>query len=190
MGVSGAGKSTLGAAIAKDLSMAFIDGDDLHPTANVDKIVSGQPLTDKDRHPWLKLIRATVEHMTGGEHVDASSAAQAGVVVACSALKKSYRNILRGYARAEDMPEYVENPHLDILPTYFVFIKGEKGALMDRMLKRQGHFMEAKMLDSQLQTLESPEGEHDVVIISMEGVIEDQVRMVREGLNKLVNGTL
>jgi gluconokinase len=69
-----------------------------------------------------------------------------------------------------------------------VFIKGEKDALMDRMLKRQGHFMKANMLDSQLQTLESPEGEHDVMVISMEGEIEDQVRMAREGINKLVNG--
>jgi gluconokinase len=189
-GVSGTGKSTLGAALARDLSMPFIDGDDLHPKANVDKMASGQPLTDEDRDPWLELIRTKAEHMSVEQQVDPRSTTRAGVVVACSALKKSYRDILRGRIKAMDLPEHLEPPHPDILPTYFVFIKGEKDALMDRMQKRQGHFMKAKMLDSQLQTLESPEGEGGVVVVSMEGQMEDQVRMAREGLSILVNGAL
>jgi gluconokinase len=117
--------------------------------------VSGQPLTDKDRDPRLKLIRMTAEHIVDKKQADVSSADQVSVVVACSALKKSYRNILRGHVK-EDMPEHLQNLHPNALPTYFVFIKREKDALMDRMLKRQRHFMKANMLDSQLQTLESP----------------------------------
>jgi len=176
-GGSGTGKSTLGAALAKDLSMPFIDGDDLHPKANVDKMASGQPLTDEDRDPWLELIRTKAERMSVEQQVDPRSTTRAGVVVACSALKKSYRDILRGHIKAKDSPE---PPHPGILPTYFVFIKGEKDALIDRMQKRQGHFMKAEMLDSQFQTLESPEGEEGVVSMSMEGQMEDQVRLARD----------
>lgn len=170
--------------------MPFIDGDDLHPKSNVDKMSSGQPLTDEDRDPWLEIIRTKAEHMSVEQHHNPDNTTRAGVVIACSALKKSYRGILRGHMKSEDVPKHLEPPHPDILPTYFVFIKGEKDVLMDRMQKRQGHFMKAKMLDSQLQTLESPEGEEGVVVIPMDDEIEDQVRQAKEGLNKLVNGTL
>ncbi|KAK0195034.1 hypothetical protein F5146DRAFT_269530 [Armillaria mellea] len=83
MGVSGTGKSTLGSALAESLGLPFVDGDDLHPAANIAKMSSGQPLTDADREPWLALIRET-----GVEKVP--------VVMACSALKRHYRDILRG----------------------------------------------------------------------------------------------
>ena len=180
----------MGAAVADDLSIPFVDGDELHPKANIDKMASGRPLTDEDRDPWLETIRTKAEHMLIEQQVDPSSVTRAGVVVACSALKKSYRDILRGHIKAENMPEHLQPVYPDTLPTYFVFIKGEKDALMDRMLKRQGHFMKAKMLDSQLQTLESPEGEDGVVVIPMERPIGDQVRLAREGLGRLVDGIL
>lgn len=177
--------------MAKDFRMPFIDGDDLHPKTNVDKMASGQPLTDEDRDPWLEIIRTKAEHMSVEQHLDPKSTTRAGVVIACSALKKSYREILRGKMKSEEyVPEHLDPPHPDVLPTYFVFIKGERDTLMERMKNRQGHFMKATMLDSQLQTLESPEGEEDVAVIPMEDTIEDQVKLAREGLSKLVNGTL
>jgi gluconokinase len=183
-GVSGTGKSTLGAAIAKDISMPFIDGDDLHPEVNVDKMASGEPLTDADRQPWLDIIRNKASEMTIEQHVDLSSDHRAGVVVACSALKKIYRDVLRGHIRAKTLPD--GPPNSDKLSTYFVFIKGEREALMKRMLKRQGHFMKANMLDSQLQTLESPEDEDGVVVIPMGDTVENQVRLAREGLQNML----
>lgn len=170
--------------------MPFIDGDDLHPKSNVNKMASGQPLTDADRDPWLELIRTTAEHMSVEQHVDPESTTRAGVVVACSALKKYYRNILRGHIKKEGIPEYMAPPHPNVLPTYFVYIKGEPAALRERIERRQGHFMKATMLDSQLQTLETPEGEEGVVTVPMEEDIDDQVRLAREGLSKLVNGIL
>lgn len=170
--------------------MPFIDGDDLHPKANVDKMASGTPLTDDDRDPWLEIIRTQAEHMSVEQHVDPESTTRAGVVIACSALKKTYREILRGKMKKEDLPEHLEPPHPDILPTYFVYIKGEKDALIERMKNRKGHFMKETMLDSQLQTLESPEGEEGIVVIPMNSAIEDQVKCAREGLNELVKGKL
>jgi gluconokinase len=114
-----------------------------------------------------------------------------GVVVACSALKKTYRDHLRGRSTSSvTLPGDVVPSSLDILTTYFLFIKGEQDALMERMEKRQGHFMKANMLASQLQTLESPEGEEGVVVIPMNSPSEDQVRLAQEGLAKLLNGTL
>ena len=153
-------------------------------------MASGQPLMDEDRDPWLQIIRTKAEHMSVEQHVDLRATTRTGIVVACSALKKSYRDILRGRIKAEDLPEHLGSPHSNILRTYFVFIKGEKDALMDRMQKRQGHFMKAKMLDSQLQTLESPDGEDDVVVIPMERPLEDQVKLAREGLSRLVDEAL
>jgi gluconokinase len=152
---------------------------------------SGEPLTDADRDPWLEIIRMKAEHMCVEQLADPSSTTRAGVVIACSALKKTYRDILRGDIRTKNLPDsHQEPPHLDTLPTYFMFIKGERDELMERMQKRQGHFMKAKMLDSQLQTLESPEGEKGVVVVSMESSTEDQVRLAREGLSIMVKGTL
>ncbi|KAF9073629.1 P-loop containing nucleoside triphosphate hydrolase protein [Rhodocollybia butyracea] len=191
MGVSGTGKSTLGAELAKVLEIPFIDGDDLHPAANVQKMASGQALTDQDREPWLELIRTTAEHKAVEMQTAEGTGKQCGLVVGCSSLKKHYRDILRGRRKqvtATDkavLPEHLEPPDPDLLPTYFVFIKGSRELLLDRMQKRQGHFMKASMLDSQLQTLENPEGEEGVVAVNAEDTTEEQVVKAKEGLHKL-----
>ncbi|KAJ7594550.1 P-loop containing nucleoside triphosphate hydrolase protein [Mycena floridula] len=149
MGVSGTGKSTLGKALSQALGLPFIDGDDLHPASNVAKMAAGQPLNDEDREPWLRKIRKTADEQNSS------------VVIACSALRGAYRNILRG-----------ENGKR----TYFVFIEGSRETLLDRMQKRNGHFMKATMLDSQLSALESPVGEKGVVVVSA----DDETRIQTE----------
>lgn len=170
--------------------MPYIDGDDLHPQSNVDKMAAGYPLTDADREPWLKLIRSTAEHKAIEEENDPNFKGRAGVVIACSALKKYYRDILRGKKVASS--EVVEpittdaSSDLDFLPTYFVFIKGERDELMVRMTQRTGHFMKASMLDSQLETLETPEGEDGVVVVPLHETTEGQVRKAVEWLKKVV----
>ena len=126
MGVSGSGKTTVGTLLASDLNVPFIDADDLHPAANKEKMASGHPLTDDDRWPWLALVG------------DALRDAGNGVVVACSALKRSYRDAIR--TQAPDVR--------------FVYLEGSREVLADRLAKRRGHFMPPGLLDSQLATLE------------------------------------
>lgn len=164
--MSGTGKSTLGKAIADTLNIPFIDGDDLHPASNVAKMSSGIPLNDADREPWLENIRK--------KGVESGS-----VVIACSALKKLYRDTLRGKTSS---PEGVRHGP----KTYFVFLKGSRAVLLDRMSHRQGHFMKATMLDSQLATLESPERESDVVVVPVEDTTEVQTRKAIQGLEELM----
>ncbi|KAJ6594218.1 P-loop containing nucleoside triphosphate hydrolase protein [Mycena capillaripes] len=171
MGVSGTGKSTLGAALAAALHMPYVDGDDLHPHSNVEKMSAGQPLTDADREPWLREIRNTAERMADEQLQKASRAQNGtikatgtpGVVIACSALKRAYREVLRGGHGPTE------------LPTYFVFIEGSREVLMERMHNRSGHFMKASMLDSQLNTLEHPEDEEGVVVVSVQDTTATQV---------------
>lgn len=127
MGVSGSGKSTIGALLAERLGVPFLDADDLHPITNVDKMSAGVPLTDDDRWPWL----ATV-----GEAMAAASTT--GTVVACSALKRAYRDAIRAEA-----PE-----------ARFVYLDGSRELLASRLGNREGHFMPATLLDSQLAALE------------------------------------
>lgn len=129
MGVSGTGKTTVGHLLADELGAAFVEGDDLHPPANVEKMRSGVPLTDADREPWLRLVAgAMTEHAQAGRPT----------VVACSALRRAYRDVLR---TAEGRVRYV---HLAVPPD----------ELARRMAGRRGHFMPATLLESQLATLE------------------------------------
>lgn len=179
--MSGCGKSTLGQALADALGFPFIDGDHLHPQANIDKMAAGHPLEDSDRCPWLKLIRAKAE--------DLSSTTELGVVVACSALKRSYRDILRGKKDGECSSPQNDSSPPDTLPTFFVFLKGAKDVLRQRMEERSGHFMKSNMLDSQLATLESPEGEDGVVVVNIEDRPEDQVRIACVGLRTFLHPT-
>ena len=127
MGVSGAGKSTVGAALAELLKIGFVDADSLHPGANIAKMAAGQPLTDADRAPWLDLVGSALR--------DAPSE---GLVVACSALKRSYRDAIRTVARG----------------TVFVHLAVPRKALAKRVARRRAHFMPSALLGSQLEALE------------------------------------
>jgi len=204
----------LGTALAEALSLPFIDADDLHSEANIDKMSRGEPLTDADRGPWLvRVRRAAVEAVEGN-----TGSAISGVVVACSALKASYREVLRGERANLDSDTYprggacgeavaadsgessdtrlpVEEKRglegrteqeklagvsLARAPpaTFFVHPFGARSVLMERMMRRESHFMKASMLRSQLETLENPAetGEKGIVEIRLEGSLEEQVR--------------
>jgi len=160
-------------------------------------MASGTPLTDADREPWLALVRRTAEDMTAqkqdgverkdGRKVEETSG-KTGVVISCSALKKYYREMLRGNPSLSSLSSEpkLSTSNGDMLSTYFVFINGSRSILLERMEKRAGHFMKAGMLDSQLGTLESPEGEDGVVVVSMEDSTEEQVRQASEALRSVV----
>ena len=138
MGVAGSGKTVVGTALARELGVDFVDGDDYHPAANVRKMASGVPLTDDDRAGWLEALAARI-----GE----SDSKGRGLVVACSALKRKYRDVLR--AAASDVR--------------FVFLNGPKGLITERLEARRGHYMSASMLDSQLATLEAPASDENAI---------------------------
>lgn len=131
MGVSGSGKSTVGALLARRLGARFIEGDDHHPPANVEKMARGVPLDDADRRPWLAALAAEIRRRR---------AKNADAVAACSALKARYRALL-----ADGLPAVV-----------FVYLKGDAALIRRRLGERPGHFMPEKLLASQLATLEEP----------------------------------
>jgi carbohydrate kinase (thermoresistant glucokinase family) len=133
MGVSGVGKSSIGRALAERLGRPFLEGDDFHPQANIEKMASGQPLTEADRAPWLQRI---------GEAIAGEQAAGRSPIVACSALSRASRRALRACAR---------DPEL-----MFVHLAAERSVIEARLLARSGHFMPASLLDSQLRALEEP----------------------------------
>jgi gluconokinase len=167
--------------------MPYVEGDDLHPKLNVEKMSAGHPLDDADREPWLDLIRTTSEHIMVRRQADSQKKGMAGVVVGCSALKRYYRDILRGIVKPatknQEVPRDLEPVQPDLLSTYFVFIDGSRETLMERMEKRTDHFMKASMLDSQLKTLESPIGEEGVVVVSSNDTTDMQVMQALEGLS-------
>ena len=127
MGVSGSGKTTVGAALAQRLRVPFVDADDLHPPANVAKMSGGVPLDDADRLPWLRTVGAWL-----------AERAASGGVTSCSALRRSYREVLR-----EAAPEQV-----------VVHLAGDREVIARRVAGRPGHFMPAALVDSQFATLE------------------------------------
>ena len=140
MGVSGSGKTTVAAMLAGRLNVHFLEGDDLHPPANVAKMRGGTPLTDEDRWPWLgKIARAIDQWRSVGE----------GGVVTCSALKRAYRKIIVG-----DRREVV-----------LVYLEGSRELIQHRLAARHEHFMPAALLDSQFKVLEEPgPDEHPIVV--------------------------
>lgn len=131
MGVSGCGKSLIGTALARALDIDFVEGDDYHSAENVQRMASGIPLTDNDRAQWLRALAARLR-----EAKDAGT----GLVMTSSALKRSYRGVLR--TGASDVR--------------FVFLRGLRALLAERITGRRGHFMPPSLLDSQLATLEEP----------------------------------
>ncbi len=132
MGVSGSGKSTVGRLVADRTGSEFADADDFHPPANREKMAAGIPLEDADRQPWLEALR---------DRIRATNDAGRTLVLACSALKRKYRETLR-----EAGPQVA-----------FVFLDGTRGQLLERLQHRPGHFFPPALLDSQLATLERPE---------------------------------
>jgi gluconokinase len=130
MGVSGAGKTTVGRALAAALGCAFLEGDSLHPAANIEKMAHGIPLDDADRAPWLAAIR---------KHLEAAAEAGQTLVVACSALKQRYRDTLDHG-----------------LEVRWIYLRGDPAVLQRRLRQRQGHYMKANMLASQLADLQEP----------------------------------
>lgn len=151
MGASGSGKTTVGSALAAALGLRFVDADDLHPAANVEKMAAGIPLTDDDRWPWLDAVGAVL--------------ADGPVVVACSALRRAYRDRLRAAA-----------PGLRI-----VYLHGSRALLAERMGHRD-HFMPVELLDSQLATLEEPDPDERAVVLDVAHPVEQLVADAVRGL--------
>ena len=141
MGVSGCGKSAIGAGFAKAIGAQFIDGDDLHPATNVAKMAAGTPLNDDDRAPWLADVGRTFDTVEGD------------MVIGCSALKRSYRDIIRNAASG---------------PVTFLHLHGDKAVIAARMNAREDHFMPPALLDSQFATLELSEPDEDFVTVDID----------------------
>ncbi|MBJ7359035.1 MAG: gluconokinase [Nocardioides sp.] len=147
MGVSGSGKSTVGAALAGRLRVPFEDADDLHPSANVAKMSRGEPLDDSDRWPWLELIGMWLDrHSDGG-------------VIACSALKRKYRDQLRHHS------DNVE----------FLLLAGSPEVIARRQAGRPGHFMPASLMSSQFATLEPLAPDEDGVVVDVDQSVDEIV---------------
>jgi gluconokinase len=144
MGVSGSGKTTVGEALAKSLAMPFIEADDLHPKSNRDKMAAGIPLTDDNRWPWLDAM---------GEKMEAVRQQGHGVVATCSALKRVYRDRLRGRVSG---------------PLLFVLLDSPQAVIAARMADRRGHFRPPALLDSQFATLEIPGPDEHVFRVSID----------------------
>ena len=151
MGVSGCGKSTIGAALAQKIQAKFIDGDDLHPRANIQKMASGQPLNDDDRTPWLQRLNDVAYSL---DHKN-----ETGIIV-CSALKRRYRDQLRQ-----------QNKNM-----LFIYLKGSFEVILARLQARSGHFMPTELLKSQFEALEEPgSDEKDVIYVDIDRDIADVI---------------
>jgi gluconokinase len=161
MGVSGSGKSTIGTLLAHRLRWEFEDGDWFHPASNVEKMHAGTPLTDEDRWPWLRAI---------AHEIDAMRARGEQGVVACSALKRSYRDILIG----------------DRTDVVLVYLQGSKALIAERIASRKGHFMPAALLDSQFATLEEPGPDEHPIVVSIGTSPEAIVDAVVDGLKERI----
>lgn len=153
MGVSGSGKSTIGILLSEKLGIPFFDGDDFHPPANVQKMAGGEPLNDDDRMGWLqRLNELAIEHRTKG------------AVIACSALKQSYRDLL---ARALEKE------------VNWIFLEGSYREILQRLKGRKNHFMPKELLQSQFDTLELPQ---EAIVVS---ITKSPEEILEEILQKL-----
>lgn len=154
MGVSGCGKSRIGAAFATAIGARFIDGDSLHPKTNIEKMSRGEPLTDADRAPWLDQVGQALGPQT---------------VIACSALKRCYRDRIRDEAGTA---------------VVFLFLQGPRDVLLERMNNRPGHFMPASLLDSQFAALEPPDTDEMHITADIQGspeqIVQDLVLATKE----------
>jgi gluconokinase len=155
-GVSGAGKTTIGKLLSRELGWKFLDADDFHSLASMKKMRSGVPLTDEDRQPWLEKLRAAIEQ---------SLAANENAVLACSALKKKYRDRLRVSHAVK-----------------FVFLRGDRQQIETQLRNRRGHFVNPDLLDTQFADLEEPKSCEGVVIVDLGPHAEELVEAIEEKL--------
>jgi gluconokinase len=149
-GVSGAGKTTIGKLLARKLGWGFIEADDFHPAANIEKMRNGRPLTDEDRWPWLERLR---------EEIKRSVAAEENAVLACSALKRAYRDRLRVGDKVK-----------------FLFLCGDHAVIEKQLRSRGAHFMNPDLLQSQFDDLEKPRSDENVLTVKLRGTPEEIVR--------------
>lgn len=162
MGVSSTGKTSVGTEVAHRLGIKLIDGDDLHPRANIIKMGQGQPLNDEDRAPWLERIRDAAFSLEQKSEV--------GIII-CSALKKKYRDLIR---------EGNEN-------VKFIFLHGDFDLVLTRMKQRKGHYMKTDMLKSQFDTLEVPQyDEKDIISIDINDSFDNVVVHCIESISPLI----
>ncbi len=157
MGVSGSGKSTIADRLAQRLDWDFEDGDIFHPASNVAKMRAGQPLTDEDRWPWLQAIAGEIDQVCEADD---------HVVIACSALKRAYRDILvHGRSNVR-----------------IIYLKGTQDLIAGRLSSRKNHFMPPGLLDSQFRTLEPPETSENPVTVSIDAsvdaIVDDIIRQL------------
>jgi len=155
MGVSGSGKSHVGAALARACGVDFVEGDALHPAANIARMSAGIPLDDADRQPWLAAIAAAISMHRGK-----------GVVVACSALRRAYRDVLRQADTALRLL-YLRVPRDELT----------------RRLRERTHFMPASLLDSQLATLEEPAADERAIVLDADADLAETVAVARQALS-------
>lgn len=164
MGVSGSGKSVVASGVSRELESAFLDGDFLHPRANIEKMGSGHALNDDDRRPWLEALNDAIFAMQRTNNVS---------LVVCSALKKQYRDILRK-----------GNKNL-----YFIYLNGEFDLIESRLKSRKGHFFKPEMLVSQFNTLEQPTSDEvDVYAIDISNSLETVIADTKNLISKVVSG--
>jgi gluconokinase len=156
-GVSGAGKTTIGKLLAEQLGWRFYEADDFHPPANIEKMRGGRPLTDDDRWPWLEYLH---------EQITRSLAAKENAVLACSALKRTYRERLRV---SDDVK--------------LVFLRGDYGLIEKQLRGRRGHFMNPALLRSQLADLEEPSADEDAITVDLGKTPEELVEEIKTKLD-------
>jgi gluconokinase len=155
LGVSGSGKTTFGQAIAVGLGLTFVEGDDFHPAANIAKMTSGHALDDADRAPWLRAL---------SDRIRRSAEAREGLVVACSALKRAYRDELRKAGGP---------------PLRYLYLALDRATARDRVSRRTGHFMPARLIDSQFETLEPLEPDEPGLTLDATAALPANLARVR-----------
>ena len=148
MGVAGSGKTTIGEALAGAISATYVDGDQLHPEANIAKMSAGIPLADADRWPWLAEVGETLKPGT------------TPIIVGCSALKRAYRDFITERAGA---------------PVLFIYLDGSRELITQRMRERTGHFMPTSLLDSQFATLEVPDKDENAIAVPIDATLDEIV---------------